>query len=112
MIKLTIETNNHKYEIIHGFELSEKERQEFDYYSSDELDSADFVRYKGNIYDLNEFMGLENNTELSQNGKWNGYFGETYFSGVLIQLPYIEEIDPIYGKIKNYDYVRIGSYYS
>jgi hypothetical protein len=81
MSDLTIITNNVPREIIHGFDLSALELAEFDYYE-EPLDMA-YFKYKGNIYDLGEFMVLGQEGELAD---WDGIHSEGYFSGILIKL--------------------------
>ena len=56
-------TNNKPRQLIYGYELTDKQKQDFDYI--DDIDSHDFVKYKNNIYDLSEFMRVENNDSLS-----------------------------------------------
>ena len=83
---LTIRTNNAPRYIVEAYELTPKERAEFDYLDWPAIeagnDSASFFRYKGQVYDLGEFTrcghacGMEN---------WDGYFGETAWSGVLVK---------------------------
>lgn len=70
MENLHVKTNNVPREIIHGFELTETERAEFDYI--DDMDSASFVRYKGALYDLGDLMRVPPGSELEKRG-WHGY---------------------------------------
>lgn len=74
---------------IYGYELTTKERKEFDYISDDDIGSHDFLRYRGNVYDLSEFMRIDtmckdpNRPSFMQN--WHGYTSDSFFSGVLIK---------------------------
>lgn len=71
---------------MYGFELSEKERDEFDYLESDQLDHTTFIRYKGEVYDLNEFMRIDSYVSSNcQFDGWYGYASDSFFSGVLIR---------------------------
>jgi hypothetical protein len=79
---MTIITNNVPRETIYGFELTEKEKEEFDYYSPDELNDATFFRYKGRLYDLGEFMRFDSPTLFKG---WDGYSSDSFFSGVLVR---------------------------
>lgn len=103
---MKIYTNNHKRPIIYGFELSEDERKEFDYYDDDEeLDYANFFRYKGELYDLGEFTSLHNkfycpNPPADFIG-WNGYSSDSFFSGILVRF------DP-----EDNEFVIVGTYIS
>jgi hypothetical protein len=56
MSNLTVKTNNVPRLLIDAYELSEKERAEFDYLDWQKIDagedSATFFRYKGQLFDL------------------------------------------------------------
>jgi hypothetical protein len=87
-----IRTNNVPRPVIYGYELSEKERAELDYLDwSNEMEGgfcSTFVRYKDWVYDLGDCMvivdhQLPADSELKG---WNGYWGESYFSAVLIKF--------------------------
>lgn len=91
---MQIITNNIPRQLIYGYELSDKEKTDFNYL--DDIDSNNFVRYKGFIYDVGEFMSTYNIDSLKD---WDGYFSDSYFSGVLI-------------KIIDSDYVLMARYYS
>lgn len=59
---MKIWTNNVPRFTIDAWELTPKERAEFDYMDWPAIDqgsdSASFVRYKGGLYDLNEFVRI------------------------------------------------------
>ena len=80
---LTIKTNNVPRPIIYGYELTDKERSEFDYYDSADLDYATFFRYKGSIYDLDEFMLVTDTMKSFRS--WDGYCSDSFFSGILVR---------------------------
>ena len=81
MTDIKITTNNQYREFISGCDLTAKEREEFDYYDNQEdLDTATFVRYKGLVYDLKEFMRSDAFED------WDGVAGQSYFSGVLLKI--------------------------
>lgn len=89
---MKIKTNNVPRSILYGYELTEKEKAEFDYL--DDVDNAQFFRFKGLLYDIGEFSRI-----ISQGSKrchptesdnpdfagWNGYLPDSFFSGVLIK---------------------------
>jgi hypothetical protein len=58
-VKIT--TNNVPRDVIDAWQLTAKEREEFDYLNwraiDEGCDSASFVRYKGDLHDLGEFSG-------------------------------------------------------
>ena len=51
----TIKTNNVPRATFNGDDLTDKEKADFDYYAPEELCDALFFRYKGNVYDVDEF---------------------------------------------------------
>jgi hypothetical protein len=84
MDKPTVITNHVPRRYISGDELTPKERKEFDYYSDQEIAFASFVRYKGWVYDIGEFILTDKKGEL---GRWHAYHGESAFSCILIYIP-------------------------
>jgi hypothetical protein len=84
---MKITTNNVPRDVIEAYELTQKERKEFDYLNWDKLekgeDSASFFRYKGNVYDLNDCERVFNMN--SSFPGWDGFYSETYFSGVIFK---------------------------
>jgi len=78
---MKIITNNQYRNMIYGYELTDKERADFDYV--DDIDSHDFFRYRGNVYDPSEFMRTRQ--ELNDLSGWDGYQSDSYFSGVVIK---------------------------
>jgi len=49
-----------------------------------DIDSGLFFRYRGNVYDIGEFMRCE--SKDSPLASWHGYSSDSMFSGVLIRL--------------------------
>ena len=96
---MKIITNNQPRFIIDPWEMNEKQRKEFDYINWDDADmgktSPLFFKYKGQLYDLGEFM----RTDIEG---WDGVAGDTYFSGVLVKFDNQEDLDT----------VIVGRYYS
>lgn len=91
-------TTNHVYrDTVSGWELTAKERKEFDWMDEEELISASFVRYRGWTHYIGEFMRVEHDRELKA---WDGYTSDTFFSGVLIKF------DP-----EDSDRVLMGTYF-
>lgn len=93
---MEIRTNNKPRHIVYGFELSDKEKQEFDYLG-DGLDGALFFRYKGKVYALDEFVRIEENSPFTG---WHGYASDSYFSGVVVKYT------------NNHESVIVGQYFS
>ena len=99
MDTLTIKTDHTFHNFLYGYELTTKEKEDFDYIPADEIDSHDFFRYRGQVYDPNEFMatGLYGGCPFKD---WDGYNDQTYFSGILIK--YSEDGEQY----------QVGTYYS
>lgn len=78
-------------------ELTPKEQAEFDYEHG-----ATFVRYKGWVYDVGEFMRINHMpTRDDWLAGWHGMHSESVFSGVLVHL--VDGTD---------DMVIMGRYYA
>jgi hypothetical protein len=110
MNELTVITNNAPRPILDAYELTLAERKEFDYLNWDAIeqgsDSASFVRYLGELYDLGEFMNARGLPEFSPLVKWDGYREDSFFSGILVRYVWG---DPNY---PDGEYVVVGRYYS
>lgn len=82
---MEIRTNNIPRNFIDDYQLSEKEREEFDYLDWEKIDngedSATFFRYKGRLYDLGEFVRTPKSLK-----PWHGVHWDSAFSGVLIRM--------------------------
>lgn len=78
---MEIKTNNQERNLIYGYELSAKERAEFDCIAPEDFDAHNFVRYRGRVYDVSEFMRCGESL-----AGWHGYASDSYFSGVVIRL--------------------------
>ena len=89
---MKIVTNNHTYPILSYYDLTNNELKEFNNWEESRLESDSFIRYKGNIYSLREFI------RYNIDG-YDGFCNYTAFSGVLV-------------KFINSDYVKLASYYS
>lgn len=83
---MKIITNNVPRDIIYGYELTEKEQAEFDYldFASDDDSCRDFVRYKGEVIDLQDLEG-NFGTETTFVG-WDAYRSDSFFSGILVKF--------------------------
>ena len=89
---MKITTNNHDREFIYKWDLTEDEIERFDYLDEDEIDG--FIRYKGHVYHLSEFMRTDHFIG------WCGYSSDSFFSGVLIKVS------------DDCETYRIGTYFS
>lgn len=106
---ITIHTNNHVRPLLQACELKLSELKEFDYLlenpetmTDEELQQAwmdsgaNFIRYKGELYDLSEFVrivppgsqsvGFEHHDHNDHFNGWHGIRTDSYFSGLLVRL--------------------------
>lgn len=73
---MKITTNNHSRALLNAYDLTSKELESFDYLEDGE---GSFIRYKGRVWELDEFT----HTEIED---WDGISSDTYFSGAVIKL--------------------------
>lgn len=80
---MAVRTNNVPRDVIYWHELTDAERNDLDYRDTEES-QADFTgfRYRGNVYDLAEFMRAPNSMK-----PWDGYHTDSFFSAVVIRFP-------------------------
>lgn len=101
--RIVIKTNNIPRPVVYGYELSAAERAEFDYLDWDKIErgegSATFVRYKGELYDLNDTEG-----NFPPDHRWF-YRSDSFFSGVLFRYA-----TNGYGET-DYDHLVVATYY-
>ncbi len=95
---LKIITNNVPRDITYGYDLTNAERAEFDYYDADELESASFVRYRGIAYDLSEFMVWDNPASPTTPKddprlNWDGFRSDSFFSGIVVR--YVDDFERV-----------------
>lgn len=97
---MQITTNNVPRDLLSGYELTEKERKEFDYIKDDEWYEETyqrFFRYKGNVYDTQD---CEHHAHSDIFQGWDGYYSQTFFSGVVFR----------YAPDTDYEQVIVGRY--
>lgn len=97
MTTTTIKTNHVPRLVIDAYELTSKERETFDYLdwsslggsANDEVytpsksaEDATFFRYRGELYDIGEFI-RSTDPDLSH---WDGIQTDTFFSATLIKF--------------------------
>ena len=64
-------------------------REQFDYLTEDEFDSAEFFKYRGQWYHVGDFIKISSNQMSSFDyRKWDGYYPDTYSSGILMKYCY------------------------
>ena len=73
---MKIRTNNKPRDILQAYQLTKKELAEFDYLEGERLEFTSFFRYKGNVYDLGEFMCCPSGSPFKG---WNGYYSDSFF---------------------------------
>jgi hypothetical protein len=79
-----IRTNNVPRHVVYGYELTAKERAEFDYLSEDELMERSFVRYRGWTYDLGDVESVRSAHFPVDHPleRYHGFVSDSFFSGV------------------------------
>ena len=92
---MQIKTNNQPRDLIFWYDLTEKEKADFDY-----IEDGQFTgfRYKGQVYDLGEFMHCSGS--VNDFSDWNGISSDTFFSGVLVKYT------------SDFESVIVGRYFS
>ena len=78
---MKIITNHHYRFTLDFHDLTETEQNDLRGLY-DTVEDSTFFRYRGHVYDLGDCMKMESNGEL---GAWHGYFGESFFSSVLVR---------------------------
>jgi len=95
--QITIKTNNQARDVLRSYDLTEKERAEFDYLDEEQIEWASFFRCKGQVYDLGEFSTIVpgdykgalhpmtlRDTDNRLKGR-QGYESHSYFDGLVIK---------------------------
>lgn len=83
---MEIITNNVPRHLVDGYELTDRERAEFDYI--DDIDRAHgrFIRYKGELIDVYEYVVIPAAADyIGGMYGWHGYRSDSYFSGTVIK---------------------------
>lgn len=83
MSDLTIKTSHRLYPVISYVELTRKEQREFTYLTEEEHFDSRFFRYKGWVYDVQEFSLCS--PSLKERG-WQGQMSDSFFSGIVIKF--------------------------
>lgn len=103
---MKITTNHNRREIIDASQLTAKEREDFDHLDWAAMergnDSASFVRYKGNLWDLGDMEPGPGSSMPEELKGWNAYRSDTFFSGTVFR--YVRE--------DGEDLIICGTYYS
>ena len=97
MTNVTIKSNHHERELRCMFDLPEKARVDFTYVQGDDQYSLRLFQYKGEWYDVNEFMITR---DVPAFAGWHGYQSDSFFSGVLIRYT------------DDFEAVAVGRYWS
>jgi hypothetical protein len=109
---ITIRTNNVPRDVINAWELTAAEQAQFDYLDweaiEDGRDSAQFFRYRGELYDLSQFSRVihpdaqrAHPMECSEPAfqGWDGYMSDSFFSGMLIRWAHDENGHPDFERV-------------
>ena len=105
MANLTIITNNRPRDLLCLADIPKRiASSEFGYIDGEEFYSLRIVAYRGEYYDVCEFMRTPNDEtarqELNGLAAWDGYQSDSYFSGVVVRY------------VDDYERVIVGRYYS
>lgn len=102
---IQIITNHVPRFVVYAWELTAKERAEFDYLDWEAIeagkDSASFFRYRGSTYDLGDFMRTSDLGVANELKEWQGYISDSFFSGIVVK--YVDD---------NGESVIVGRYFS
>ena len=81
---MNITTNRHWNSFLYGFELTDTQKSDFDYL--DDIDSHEFISYRGMIIDPSEVFPIDDTMRLHADfGDWHGYQSDSFFSGIVIK---------------------------
>lgn len=84
-MKVTIKSNRQWRNFTYRYDVPARVlADQFDYQDEDETIDG-FFSYRGHWYHIDQFMRI-GETEASPMSEWDGYAGDSYFSGVLIKL--------------------------
>ena len=81
---LQVIPDNKWKEFLYGYQLTKKEKKYFDWMDEEELETSNFLRDRGSVYSTQDFMRIENGPDEFKG--WDGYAGDSFFSGTLIKL--------------------------
>lgn len=86
---MEIITNNVPRDVVDAWELPAEVRKDFDYLQWDKLESgehsASFIKYRGEWYDLGDFMTTHSPGVNDVLGRWDGYISDSFFSGIVVR---------------------------
>jgi len=75
---MKITSNYHKRLFLFGYEVPEEIHEDYDHLPEDEH-GDNWIKYNENYYHISDFMKYDDEF-------WNGYVGDSFFSGVLIHI--------------------------
>lgn len=82
-MSLTIKTDHKWKNFLYGNEVPKKVLAEYDWLSEDEKWDG-WVRRGKEYYHISDFMRIPGPNPFG--GKWNGYFSDSFFSGIVIEM--------------------------
>jgi len=74
-------TNHHDRHYLYGYEVPASVHAEYDYLPDDERMDG-WIYYRGSYYHVSDFV-ITDADDIP--GEWNGYHGESFFSGIAIR---------------------------
>lgn len=95
---VTIKTNNQWRDLTYRYDVPVKILEtQFDYLTATDDGADGFFCYRDYWYHVSDFMTVSNDSPLKG---WDGYAGDSFFSGVVIKLD------------KDCERIKVGTYYS
>jgi hypothetical protein len=76
-------TNWHVRDVLRWHQLTPEEREEFDYYSEEQAQDVEFVRYRGEVIVASDVDGIASDA-LKARG-WDTYASDSFFSGLVFK---------------------------
>lgn len=80
---MEIITNNQERAIVSWYDLTDIEREWFDWEGAEE---SSFFRYKGTVYCMSDFTVVPKGVLESARNAWDGMLSDSYFSAILIRF--------------------------
>ena len=108
---MKITTNNIPRELLHYWELTDKQRDhvctEWDYMTEEEREQTEYFTYKGDLYNMSEFLCTGGLPRPMM--EWEGYLSFGYVGGLVIKYPKMYPEWPDVPDI-DHDHIIVGWY--
>lgn len=98
MTTLNIKTNNQARPLLSYYDLTEKQQAELGELELEQVESWKGFVFKGNVYNLDEFIILSEGSEEKALG-WDGAAAQSAFHAVLVKLDHKDFDSVIVGQV-------------